>query len=211
MRRISKPLLIGMALTLLLVLAVACGEDDSQEPTEIPATEATATVVGASATSTPPGTEGITGIPELDVVIEALRSGDAETLRPLIEYREVACNTDFEVGLTGCTADEEAGDLVEVFHFAVCEGQNLRPEFIDQALDVLAETELYAVYRAPDDEHFPAEYLAVVSSTSSDTDGVAWAVFIEDGRIFGLVFSCALPAEEFAERFQDAVLPPVLQ
>lgn len=215
MRGISKLLLIGMALTTVLVLAVACGDDDSQEPADTPTTEATAgataTVEVAPETGTPPETEGATGIPELDTVIDALRSGDAEALRPLIEYREVACKADLQIGAPGCGPDQEDGDLVEVFTYGACEGEFLRPEAIDLALDVLTETELYAVYRAPDDERYPAEFVAVVSSTSADTDGLGWAVLIQDGRIFRLSFSCAAPAEEFAERFRDIVLPPVLQ
>lgn len=206
----GKILLTAMALTIVFVLAAACGGGDSEEPADTPATEATATVAVASETSTPPGTEGATGIPELDAVIDALRSGDVETLRPLIEYREVACNADPQIGAPVCGPDEEDGELVEVFSYGACEGEFLRPEAIDLALDVLAETELYAVYRAPDDERYPAEFVAVVSSTSSDTDGLAWAVLIQDGRIFTLSFSCAAPAEEFAERFQDVVLSPVL-
>lgn len=207
-----KPHLIGLALTILLVIAVACGGDGSPEPADTPATEATATVVPVSATSTPPGADGATGIPELDVVIDALRSGDPDTLRPLIEFRKVACSPEGQI-LTGapeCGPDEEDGELVDVFNYGVCEGQFLRPQQIGQALSVLAEIELYAVYRATDHERYPAEYVAVVSSTSPAAEGLGWAVLIEDGRIFRLSFSCAVPTEEFAEQFQDVVLPPQL-
>lgn len=81
--------LFGLALTILLILTVACGEDSARESVDPSATLATATVA-VSATSTPSTTEGATGIPELDAVVDALRSGDAETLRPLIEFRPVA-------------------------------------------------------------------------------------------------------------------------
>ncbi len=201
----GKPRLFGLALAVLLMLAVACGDDNAQEAADPTATvaapEATATVVPASATNTPPSTDGATGIPELDAVIDALRSGDPEALRPLLRYMEVTCRTEGEVGATEC----------ELFPFSVCEAPEMfGPETIGPALSVLTESEVYAVYRAAAHERYPAEYVAVVSDTSPDADGFAWAVLIEDGRIFRMHFSCAVLAEEFAEQFDDPVLPPQL-
>lgn len=209
-----------MATAILFVFAIACGEDDSQAPagtaiieakeaTETRAATATTVRAPATATSTTGAAAGSSGIPELDVVIDALRSGDAETLRPLLGFSEVACNTEGFVGLTMCRPGEEAGELVEVFRFIVCEGQNLRPDDLGQALNVLAEAELYAVYLAPDDERYlDADYVALVSFAAPVEERVAWEVHVEDGRIVKLGFTCAVPIEEYAEQFQDAVLPP---
>ncbi len=227
-----KPYLFGLAIAILVILAVACGEDNAKESadpsatvatatvataTDVPvsvdpsATVATATDVPVSSTSTPPTTEGATGIPELDTVIDALRSGDADKLRPLLEFSEVSCNTDGQVGLTMCAADEEAGDLVEVFQFVVCEGQSLRRGEIDRALSVLTESELYAVYRAPEDSRFCGEYVALISApTLSGLEDLAWEVVVQDGRIVLLAFTCSLSTEEYAEGFDNPVLPPQL-
>lgn len=194
-------LLFGLALAIVLILAVGCGEDSVQESADPTATVATATEVPVPITRTPPSADGATGIPELDAVIDALRSGEPETLRPLLRYMEVTCRTEGEVEATEC----------ELFPFSVCEApEMLRPETIGPALSVLTESELYAVYRAADHERYPAEYVAIVSDTSPNADGFAWAVLIEDGRIFRMHFSCAAPADEFAEGFDNPVLPPQL-
>lgn len=95
-----------------------------------------------------------------------------------------------------------------MFSYVVCEGDFLRPQEIDRIVSVLTESELYAVYLAEDDERYPAEYVAIVSDTSPNAAGLASAILIEDGRIVGLSFSCALPPEEFAEQFDNPVLPP---
>ncbi len=201
--------LFGFALAILVILAVACGEDSAQESADPTAKVATATEVPVSATSTPPGTEGATGIPELDAVIDALRSSDPDALRPLIGFRKVACIPGGLIftGAPDCMPDEEDGELVDVFSYAACEGEYIRPQAIDRidrVVSVLTEYELYAVYRAPDDERYPAEYVAIVS----DDAGLGWAVLIEDGHIFRMHFSCAAPAAEFAEQFDNPVLPP---
>lgn len=183
------------------VLVASCG-DDNEEATSIstaaaPTAEATATTVP----ETPISTAGLTGVAELDAVIDAIRSGNMEALRPLIAYSQFACSPEGQVitGQPECRPGERDQQLVEVFRYTACEGQYLRPDEIDMALSILAGTALYAVFPAPQDDMYDSEYVAVVSDRSPDRTNLAWEVEIAGGRIAAFRFSCAGTPEQLIE------------
>lgn len=204
----SGSVLAVIALAAVLALASACDGDGVAEPT------ATAPVAGPTATTAATGEPtSRTGIAELDQVIDTLRSHDREALRQLIRFTKFACTaTPPEPGSPpGCAQGEQHGDLVDIFPLSRCEGEPLRPGFIDVALDILAQSSLYAVYRAPPDHPFADEYVAVIAGSSATLwPGKAWEVAIDEGRIVGLFFSCVLTPEELIDlrQLEDVVLPP---
>lgn len=207
----------GLALAAVLALASACDDGDTAEPTATPAatSEPTAT---APATATPTAPTGRTGIPELDAVIDALRSGDPAAIELLLRFNSVPCTTAF--GLGGppkCGPGESDGDLVDVFLNFGCEGGYAAPEDAGRLAEGFASKPLYAVYRVPDDYGFtnesyadlgfPTEYTAIVSDEERTA---ATELLIHEGGIIGTRFSCVAPPEEFVKALglEDAVLPP---
>jgi len=212
-----KPRTVILSVAALAVFALVSACDDGEEaaPTPTaPATEAATATAPATAPLTPP--TGRTGIPELDAVIDAMVTdhGQKETpaLAALIGFTQVPCiTTPQDVGGPPlCELNEEDGELVEVFEYGACEGEYLRPHQIDRVLTILAQSSLYAVYRAPPDHPFADEYVVVIADDSPDRAGLAWEVEVESGRIVSLHFSCAAPPEELVElrHLEDALLPP---
>ncbi len=82
---------------------------------------------------------------------------------------------------------------------------------------------LYAVYRVTADfgfsgeSHaelgFPTEYVAIISTPAVGIEDAATQVLINNGRITGTVFSCALPPAQYVEQLglTNAVLSPPAQ
>ncbi len=203
-----------IALTLLacgtVALTVACGDGGSTAPT-------------ATAQETPQATErqtpsaGRTGVTEVDAFIDAMAAdhGKKETpaLSALIGFTKVACSATPEQGIGGppaCQLNEKDGELVDVFPTASCEGADLRPYEMDQVLMGLAESQLYAVYRAPPGTRYDADYAAIVYRTIEGTGDAASEALLAGGKIVGYFFSCVLsPAELVTQRgYTEAVLPP---
>lgn len=212
----SAELVCAVALGSVLILAAACGDDDNGDggrPAISTATAATTITPRPSPTPLP----GRTGIPELDAFIDALIAdhGEKETpaLAALIGFTQIACTATPVEALGGpppCQLNEEDGELVDVFPQGVCEGQLLRPHEIDRVLTILADTQLYAIYRPSAGGRYSGDYVAVVTDTAAEGTGLASAVEIDDGKIVGLSFSCAAGPEEFVQQFapEDVVLPP---
>ncbi|OGO50828.1 MAG: hypothetical protein A2148_03950 [Chloroflexi bacterium RBG_16_68_14] len=208
---------------LVVAVASACDGDDKGEPT-VTATVAPTTTPAATGdlTATPAATgeatvsTGRTSIPEVDAFIDALIAdhGKKETpaLAALIGFTQIPCTTTPEgIGAPPlCELNEEEGELVEVFEYGACEGEYLRPHQIDRVLNIVAQSSLYAVYRAPLDHPFADEYVAVIADDSPERTGLAWEVEIEGGSIVSLHFSCAAPPQELValRGLEDAVLPP---
>ncbi len=207
----------------LALTAFACGGSESGG-SEATATSTTAPTAAAAVSPTEtPGTPAAgTGDLALDTIVAALRSGDAEAIRPLIGFRSVACST--QPGLGGppkCSAGQSEGDVVEVFMSVQCEGDYRTPDQIDGIASGLAQEELYAVYRVGSDydsfaeQGFPTQYVAIVSIDLGGPGDSASQLLIGDGQIIGSVSSCVLPAREYVERLgltdADAVVPPPVQ
>ena len=164
-------------------------------------------------TATAGETPGRTGIAEIDVVLDALFSGEADAVRALIRYTTIPCVVEVPGlgGLPLCLPDEPDGTPVEVFPVAECEGSYARPDNIENTVRWLTapDKELYAVYRSRGLSWPPGEYI-VIFSTESMERVFASGLSLEDGRIVGLDFGCAQSPESLIEvrGLADAVLPP---
>ena len=87
-----------------------------------------------------------TGIEGIDQVLEAVASGDPQSLRSLIEFTEAVCTR--QDGLGGppkCREGEAEGTPVEVFSFLAGEGSFIRKEDI-RDWPGIAAAGIYAVY-----------------------------------------------------------------
>ncbi len=207
-----RAILSAIVVSVVLAVAAGCGDGNEGGPASIPTetipAPATAATTANGVATLPAGT---TGIAELDAVIDALRSGDSEQLRPLIGFTLLACSPEGQVisGKPECEGGESDGDLVEVFHYSACEGQDLRPNKLDQAMSVFASSSLYAVYRVAAGGSYSGDYVAVLADEDPDRARLAWAVEIDGGRITALRFSCAATPDEFVKHFapEDVVLP----
>lgn len=126
-----------------------------------------------------------TGIADVDVVLAALESGDAQQLRDLLRFSELACtHADGLGGPPKCRDGQAEGTPVSVFPFLGSEGAYLNLENVDAwtGIDI---TRLYAVYKNSEnvysDEYFPAGEFAALYL--SDDGFPATILQITDGKI----------------------------
>jgi hypothetical protein len=151
-----------------------------------------------------------TGIPGIDVVLDAVLSRDQEAIRDLIRYNVSACTN--EMGLGGppkCREGELAGTKVEVLPFLGPEGHFLRRDEVGDwsGLDIKG---LYAVYvvseQAYTDPDYPAgEYAAVFLHGH----GISFVTLqIDDGAIVRIDNNFGYPPDEQLMRDASRVITP---
>lgn len=154
-----------------VLLMLACASPAASTREVMPTSSITETGVGeVEAQSHPLSTR--TGIPDIDVVLDAVESGDPNALRELFRYTRTSCtNAEGLGGPPKCRDGEAAGTMVEVLPFLGPEGSFLR---VDEVGDFpgLNVTGLYAVYqvseKAYSDEDYPAgEYAAIFVGDSN--------------------------------------------
>jgi hypothetical protein len=205
---------VSLVLTWLVVgVSIACSDGDA---TVTPASPTVASSPGARPGSSPsPGAvERLTGIAEVDAVVEALLSGDPARVRSMVGYVRVPCAVEPEgIGAPpACRPGETEGTPVEVFQGAQCEGFYLRPDELDQTVGAITAQplELYAVFEA--DGRWPeGEYVALFGTDFLDRpERDAVAATIADGRMVGFHFGCAMTPESYLDfyRVTEFVLPP---
>lgn len=147
----------------------------SQEPKETensiaPTATSTVTEEPKSPGSYPLSTR--TGIADVDEVLAAVESGDAQALRDLIRFTTVGCtNAEGLGGPPKCRAGEAEGTPVHVLPFLGSEGSFLHQAELAsfQPMNVLG---IYAVYSVSDsayaEEAYPAGEHAVMFTTADD-------------------------------------------
>lgn len=191
--------LLGLAL-----LLTACGGGGSDPTATAPAIET------PTATATAEVDSRRTGIPELDAVLDAVRSHDPAAVRPFIGFETVACigPTPGSLGALFCEDGEAPGTAIEALGVAQCEGHYLRADDMDQALQSMTDptVELYAVARTENG------YRAVFSRLVGPDLGTAlgYALQIEGGSVTFVNFGCGESAEELVDGVspEDFALPP---
>ena len=147
--------------------------DATPEPTDIPAS--------LSARRT--------GITAIDVVVDAVLSGDREALRPLVQFTAIGCTTN-PYGIGGpplCRPDEADGTIVDAFPTGSCEGYYLRPDELNTLLLSLTSrgTWLYAAYRIHASQlPVATDYVAVLSEDIPDL-GIIAEETLRHGRKVG--------------------------
>ncbi len=198
----SGRLTLTCAVVVVGAVAVACGDDGDSapaSPSPAPGGEETQAssptpVLGDKETNIPERT----GIAELDAIIDGFVISSTKPLWPLLRYTILPCtHTGGLIGPPGCRPDQEEGTPVEVMPVSTCELELLRPHEFERTLADLVERDLYGVYRTTSEVQFTGGYVIVLSSGPEMTIGTE--VVIEDGRIVGVDFSCALTPEEVVE------------
>lgn len=181
------------------LVALACNGDDSlpESPTQVIGATAT-----PSGTATPRNPAVRTGVPEIDALIDALLVEPArarrEAIRPLLGFTPVPCSfaPTQENPKPLCRAGEEEAQPVDAFSFDNCGVQYLRPDEVDRVVILLANSTMYAVYRAPAALAGSADYVAVVYDLAGN-ERQASELLLQGGRITSFVFSCTTTPEDF--------------
>ncbi len=176
---------------------------------------AAATVVIASACGGD-GAANRTGIPEIDQVLDAVESDDAEQIEALISVGQRPCKVVGDISppagvpIIECREGEPEGTLVDAFWNGSCEfslwyraGRN------DAALTARRvvgwDLELHGVFKAPSLESIAADYTAVFAHTDGAGAVRGIALPILDGKIIGTDQDCGLPPAEMAQDLGNPV------
>ncbi len=185
-----------ITLTLTLALVSACGDDAT---TILPNDSSSAVTTEPTPTATLPP------IPDadrqlVDAVVQALQTQSIEAIRPFVGFRHIACIEEAAAeGPPICRDGETPGAEVDAFYFSDCAGHYVRPDALDQPLDVLASLDVAGVYRVPRRTESGYQYAVVLTDTADDREGMAWEAIVESGQIIGLLYSCSLDPERLVE------------
>ena len=173
-----------------------------------------------------------TDIPEVDAVLDAVESGDADRVSALLRFTSTPCvpSTSARFGPV-CGPDQEGGALVDVVPISDCKEGFSGRDGLDAALRfALVDPALSGVYRTPPGweqrpygVYPPAEYIAVFSRQVVRRDGrvtdrrQVFAVAIDQGEIVKVFFATPFPPSTCASTpaeivaalgLEDAILPP---
>lgn len=179
---------------IVLLIAAAllggCGGDpNNPEPTstsEEPTAETTPR-------PEPIPTSPLTGVPELDTIIEALRASDRNAIRDLIQFTTFPCATHSSSQPSYpplCPTGVADGSPIERFISGSCEFSPISPEGIDHLVDRMIGKRVYGVYDSTVVGEFQTQtHVAIVflpEGTEYDTSSVG----IDHGRIVSYVSAC---------------------
>lgn len=161
-------------------LAVACGGDG-----------------GSSNNGGQPGggqtSQGPTGLPEVDHLIQAARDANFIELAALAGYQKVGCEGGGTASAPPCRSGESSGTKVEALAFSNCDHSWIRTEQVTDQYRMLlpsGQVSLYAAYRPNDTSDtfeggFGSTAVIVLSSGQS---GVA--LHVKDGRVTWIEKEC---------------------
>ena len=179
---------LWLNLLVCLIVLSACTPAATAEPAASTSVPAATEKPNVPATSIPPTTTSIateeptvpesyplstrTGIAEVDAVLAAVESGDAQSLRDLVRFTSLACTkADGMGGPPKCREGEAEGTLVNVLPFLGPEGSFMHESDLSNFIPMQA-LGIYAVYSVSDsayaEEAFPAGEYAVMFTTAED-------------------------------------------
>ncbi len=143
--------------------------------------------------------DGLTGIRELDMVLDGLVLNDPGVLGAFITFQAIPCITTPEgIGAPPlCTEHELPGTRVEAFPLSTCELEYRRRGELADVRERLADAELYAVY-AENSRH------VVLMSSQAPDQLQAVRLFIEGRLIVEIDFTCILTPEEALAEVPEA-------
>jgi len=160
----------------------------------------------------PPDTR--TGIPEIDIIIDAIMDGLIEERIALVHLSEFPCTITLEAlgGPPKCLDGEPEGKQVEVFPVLDTEGYHVRPENLTGLFDFTIRG-LFAVYNVPqyahEEDYYPAGKYAAVFTSEDGGFSHTITVHVRDGQIVRLDFSMEWPPfERVLDRSDSFILPP---
>lgn len=186
------------------VAFVACGDGSSSgdSPTITPIrSPVEPTAVPTRPLPTPDSSANArrTGIAQVDAVIDAVLSGDAQAFEAVTKFVPMACTaTPVGIGAFYCQEGEPDGTVTDVLPAAQCEGHFLRRGNFSLPGDTLT---LYAVVRSE------AGY-GIVFSRLVGPSQANWGLrlVIEGGRIVSVNYGCGEAPADLAGG--DLLLPP---
>ena len=125
--------------------------------------------------------DGLTGIRELDMVLDGLALNDPDVVRAFIAYEFIPCLTMPESSGASplCRTDEPPGERVEAFPLDTCELEYRRRDEMDDVRRWVADASLHAVYTVE------ARYQVVMRGSPPDDDLVFFAT-VEGRHIVGI-------------------------
>jgi len=199
--------------TLAVVLLAACTPRATPIPETLLPTRPFPSETQVTTLSQSHPLDTLTNIPEIDVIIQAVASGNPQELRNLFEYTTATCMTVNALGgPPPCRPGEAEGTLVEVLPSLGPEGSFLRKDEVEN-FPGLNVTGLYAVYRVPDsafsDENYPAGEYGIAYLSEGDRPEVILQV--TDGKIVRIDYVFGFPESNaiLPEGVPDFVLEPV--
>jgi hypothetical protein len=160
----------------------------------------------------PPDTR--TGIPEIDIVIDAFLLFYLDERIDLVGFTTSPCtNADGLGGPPNCNPDEAEGTQVDSFPVSAAEAFHVRPEDIAGAFEFTVRG-LYAVYQVPEDAfqapYWPTGDYGIVFTSEDPPAPHTVVVLVSDGKIVRLDFDPYWPPlENLLEVSTDFILPPM--
>ena len=150
-----------------------------------------------------------TGLQEVDRVLDAVESDEAEQIEALVSIGKRPCERLGDISLPAgvalieCREGEPTGTLVDAFWNGSCEGSLwYRANPTDAALTasrvVQWDLELYGVFEARPLESVPADYTVVFAHTDGANAVRGIALLMLDGKIIGTDQDCGLPPADLA-------------
>lgn len=200
-----------------VVLLSAC---QLATPQPIPSPTATA-IPAVTPTPKPSAPEGLyprdtrTGIPEVDVVLEAVANEDFDVLKSLVNLTDLPCTNqvDGPPSIPRCQAGMEEGTPIAIFPTGGCEpGYWLSLQEAQQLFDLgkwLWPLYPYAVYRSPRsiEGGHPVAYEVVVAYNLEPQS--AMIIFLDsEGRVISTSRGLCYPNQSLPEGI-DFILPPL--
>ncbi|TAK61456.1 MAG: hypothetical protein EPO22_08395 [Dehalococcoidia bacterium] len=137
--------------------------------------------------------QGPTGLPEVDHLIQAARDGNFIELASLAGYQKVGCEGGGTASAPPCRSGEASGTKVEALAFSNCDHSWIRPEQVSDQYKLLlssGQVSLYAAYHPNDtSDTFEGGFgSTVVVVLSAGQSGVA--LHVKDGRVTWIEKEC---------------------
>lgn len=219
MPRLVPALLASAVLVSLSFSGAALAQNPSGKSLTAPALPAT---VAAYQVGVPQGLyphDKRTGVAEIDAVVNAVVTQDADALAALIEFSPSACTTETVLGGPAKCADgEAAGTIVQALPIGRCGSGSM--ERADSEVDTFYENFvgsgvwLSSAWNVGSEDGFPSmreagvtgQYRVLFAASASDTTRRV-ATLDANGKVVGLSFGCETPAETY-EGAAGFILPP---
>jgi hypothetical protein len=181
-----------LAIALIVAFTVACG-GGGKDTTSTPTPASTAIEPTATVSNGPVPTARFTGDPALDGVIKAIRTGDRETIRGLIQFTTYYCTTHPNTQPSYpplCPTGVPDGSPIQRFPSGSCEFAPISPEGIDYLIDQLAGKSVYGIYASASGGRYASDTRLAVIFRQGVAEFDVGVVSISDGRIVSYTNDC---------------------
>ena len=195
---------------LAFVVLAACRDEATETPATATAPIATPVATVTGTTPSPRVDPRRTGIPAIDGLIDAVLKGDMTAVVGQVQYRSIPCVTQpsGDGSPPTCAASEPAGTPVEVFQFAVCAGEWVRPGDVPGRFsNYLPNSTLYAVIK-PLSFPPPTTHGVIFDTGRPAPGGVVMLLLNDAGKITDFWRGCGDTPQSLYERLPSTTLVP---